>query len=105
VLEIAPEMCIRNLPGESIMAEAFAGIPKVQYEGPESRNPLAFKHYNPQEVVEDKTMAEHLRFSVAYWHAFRNGCADPFGGPTRLMPWDDGSESLENAKNRVRAAF
>jgi len=87
------------------MAEAFAGIPKVQYEGPESRNPLAFKHYNPQEVVEDKTMAEHLRFSVAYWHAFRNGCADPFGGPTRLMPWDDGSESLENAKNRVRAAF
>jgi len=87
------------------MKEAFAGIKKIKYEGPDSKNPLAFKHYNPDQLVEGKTMAEHLRFSVAYWHAFRNGCGDQFGGPTRLMPWDDGSESLENAKNRVRAAF
>ena len=50
-------------------------------------------------------MAEHLRFSVAYWHTFRNGNADPFGAPTRLMPWDNGSNSVENAQNRVRAAF
>jgi len=87
------------------MAEAFSGIPKIQYEGPKSRNPLAFKHYNAQEQVEGKTMAEHLRFSVAYWHTFRNDCADPFGDGTRLTPWDDGSESIANAKNRVRAAF
>ena len=87
------------------MGEAFPGISRIEYEGPESKNPLAFKHYNPEEVVEGKPMAEHLRFSVAYWHAFRNGCADPFGPPTRLMPWDDGSESIENAQNRARVAF
>jgi len=87
------------------MGEAFAGISKIEFEGPESKDPLAFKHYNAAEVVEGKTMADHLRFGVAYWHAFRNGCADQFGAPTRQMPWDDGSESIENARNRVRAAF
>ncbi|NLH16605.1 MAG: xylose isomerase [Phycisphaerae bacterium] len=87
------------------MKEAFAGIKKIEYEGPESKNPLSFKHYNPDQIVEGKTMFDHLRFSVAYWHAFRNGCGDQFGGPTRLMPWDDGSGSIENAQNRVRAAF
>ena len=87
------------------MGEAFPGISRIEYEGPESKNPLAFKHYNAEELVEGKSMADHLRFSVAYWHAFRNGCADPFGGATRLMPWDDGSDSVENAQNRVRAAF
>ncbi len=87
------------------MAVAFPGISKIQYEGPESKNPLAFKHYNPDEMVEGKSMREHLRFSVAYWHAFRNGGADPFGGPTRQMPWDDGSDRIANAQNRVRAAF
>ncbi len=87
------------------MREAFAGIKKIEYEGPESKNPLSFKHYNPDQIVEGKTMFDHLRFSVAYWHAFRNGGGDQFGGPTRLMPWDDGSDSIENAQNRVRAAF
>ncbi len=87
------------------MKEAFPGVGTIAYEGPKSKNALAFKHYNPQEVVAGKTMSEHLRFSVAYWHAFRNGCADQFGQPTRLMPWDDGSETVQNAINRVRAAF
>ena len=87
------------------MAEAFAGIGRIAFEGPQSKNPLAFKHYNAEEVVEGKSMAEHLRFSVAYWHAFRNLCADQFGQPTRLAPWDDGTDSVENAQNRVRAAF
>ena len=87
------------------MAEAFPGIGKIQYEGPKSKNQLAFKHYNPEQKVAGKTMAEHLRFSVAYWHSFRNGCADPFGGPTRRMPWDDGSDTVKNAQNRVKAAF
>jgi len=87
------------------MAEAFPGIGKIEYEGPGSTSRLAFKHYNAEEVVDGKTMAEHLRFSVAYWHTFRNGCADQFGAATRQMPWDDGSESIANAQNRVRAAF
>jgi xylose isomerase len=87
------------------MAEAFPGIGKIRYEGPKSKAALAFKHYNPDEKVEGKRMADHLRFSVAYWHAFRNRCADQFGGGTRLMPWDDGSDSLANAQERVRAAF
>ncbi len=87
------------------MKEAFSGIAKIQFEGPKSKNPLAFKHYDPAAMVEGKTMAEHFRFSVAYWHAFRNGCADQFGQATRQMPWDDGSNSVENAQRRVRAAF
>ena len=87
------------------MKEAFPGIKKIEYEGPESKNPLAFKHYNPDQLVEGKTMADHLRFSVAYWHAFRNGGGDQFGMPTRIMPWDDGTESVENAQNRVKVAF
>ena len=87
------------------MAEAFPDVKKVKYEGPKSKNPLAFKHYNAEEVVEGKNMAEHLRFSVAFWHAFRNDCKDQFGVGTRRMPWDDGSDSLANAANRVRAAF
>ena len=87
------------------MSEAFPGIGRIQYEGPDSPNPLSFKHYDPDQVVEGKKMTDHLRFSVAYWHAFRNACADPFGAGTRQMPWDDGSESVENACNRVRAAF
>ncbi len=87
------------------MAEAFPGIGKIQYEGPDSKNPLAFKHYNAEELIEGKRMAEHLRFGVAYWHTFRNGGADPFGQATRLMPWDDGTESIANATHRVKAAF
>ena len=87
------------------MAEAFAGIKKIQYEGPKSKNPLAFKRYDAEEVVEGKTMAEHLRFSVAFWHAFGSDGHDQFGVGTRLMPWDDGTDSLANAANRVRVAF
>jgi xylose isomerase len=87
------------------MPEAFPGISKIQYEGPDSKNPLAFHHYNPDEVIAGKTMAEHLRFSVCYWHTFRGTGADPFGVGTMQRPWDDGSNSLDNAKNRVRVAF
>jgi len=87
------------------MEEAFPGIDKIRFEGPQSKDPLTFKHYNPEEVVLGKKMKDHLRFSVAFWHAFRNACADQFGMPTRLMPWDDGSDSLANAKNRIRVAF
>ena len=84
---------------------AFPEIGKIQYEGPTSKNPLAFRHYNAEEVVAGCAMKDHLRFSVAYWHTFRGGGADPFGAPTALRPWDDGSESVENAIQRVRVAF
>ena len=83
----------------------FPSIKSIPYEGPKSRNPLAFKHYNPEEIVEGKSLREHLRFSVCYWHTFRGTGADPFGAPTLQRPWDDGSESVDNAKRRVDAAF
>jgi len=83
----------------------FPGIPKIAYEGPKSKNPFAFKHYNPDELVEGKSMREHLRFAAPYWHVMRNPLADPFGGGTALMPWDDGSNSVANAQKRVRVFF
>jgi xylose isomerase len=86
-------------------AFAFPEISKIGYGGPKSKNPLAFKYYDADEVVEGKTMRDHLRFSVAYWHTFRGRGVDMFGAPTINRPWDDNSDSLENAKRRVRAAF
>ncbi len=84
---------------------AFPDTTKIPYEGPSSKNPLAFKHYDADELVEGKPMREHLRFSVAYWHTFRGTGNDPFGPGTALRPWDDGTASLDNATNRVRVAF
>ena len=83
----------------------FPKIKKIKYEGPDSKNPLSFKWYNENEIVAGKTMKEHLRFSVVYWHTFRNPLSDPFGVGTAFRPWDDGSESVKNAQKRVRAAF
>src|SRR3954464_8990180 len=87
------------------MPEAFPNISKIQYEGPKSRNPLAFKWYNPEEVVEGKKMKDLLRFSVTYWHTFRGMGADMFGVGTMQRPWEAAVDSVENAKNRVRVAF
>ncbi|MHB0955277.1 MAG: xylose isomerase [Pirellulaceae bacterium] len=84
---------------------AFPDVQKIRYEGPDSKNPLAFRWYNENEVVEGKTMKDHFRFSVVYWHTFRGTGADPFGPGTMDRPWDDGSNSVENAIRRVRAAF
>ncbi len=85
--------------------EFFPGIPVIPFEGSKSKNPLAFKHYNAEELVGGKSMREHLRFAAAYWHTMRNGLADPFGDATAERPWDDGSDSIENAKRRVWAMF
>jgi xylose isomerase len=87
------------------MKEAFPDIQKIQFEGPQSRNPLAFKHYNADEVVGGKKMRDHMRFGVAYWHAMRNSLSDPFGGGTAQRPWDDGTDSVANAQRRVWACF
>ena len=87
------------------MVEAFSEVSKIEYEGPYSRNPLSFRHFNGQEMVAGKTMAEHLRFASAYWHTMRNPLSDPFGVGTAQMPWDDGGDSVENAQTRVRVFF
>src|SRR5438876_10429041 len=87
------------------MPAAFAKVPVIRYEGPKSKNPLAFKHYNSTELVEGKTMGDHLRFSVTYWHTFRGLGADMFGVGTAIRPWEDGTNSVEMAQKRVRVAF
>lgn len=84
---------------------AFPEVTKIRYEGPDSDNPLAFRWYNPDEVVAGKTMKDHLRFTVVYWHTMRGTGSDPFGSGTMLRPWDDGTDSVENACNRARVAF
>ncbi len=87
------------------MADFFPDVPRIKYEGPQSKNPLAFKHYNADEVVEGQKLKDLLRFSVCYWHTFRGTGTDPFGAATLLRPWDDGSSSVENALKRVDVAF
>src|SRR5262245_43629940 len=83
----------------------FPEVAKIRYEGPDSTNPLAFRHYNAEEVVEGKPMREHLRLSVAYWHTFRRTRADPFGPGCAVRPWEDVTDSVEMAIKRVRVAF
>ncbi len=83
----------------------FPEIDKIKYEGPDSKNPLAFRHYNPDEKVEGKSMKEHLRFAVCYWHTFRGTGNDPFGPGCARRPWEDGSDSVEMAAKRVKVAF
>ncbi|MCC5905380.1 MAG: xylose isomerase [Balneolaceae bacterium] len=85
--------------------EYFPGINKIEYEGPESDNPLAFTHYDEDRVVAGKTMKDHFRFAVAYWHSFCNENSDPFGVGTRQFPWDKSSDPIDNAKFRLDAAF
>lgn len=85
--------------------EFFKGIGQVNYEGVESDNPLAFRWYNPQQVVAGKTMEEHFKFACAYWHSFNANGSDPFGGATHIFPWDAKSDVIERAKDKMDAAF
>ncbi|HMB74308.1 MAG TPA: xylose isomerase [Gammaproteobacteria bacterium] len=85
--------------------EYFPGIPVIGYEGPESDNPLAFKAYDAERIVGDKTMREHLRFSVCYWHTFGGEGADPFGPGTRALPWRASNDPMAAAENTLDAAF
>src|SRR3972149_6763454 len=84
---------------------AFPEISRIPFEGPQSKNPLAFRYYDENEKVAGKSMKDHLRFSVVYWHTFRGTGSDAFGPGTAVRPWDDGSESVENAQRRARAGF
>lgn len=87
------------------MSEFFKEVSKVQFEGAKSDNPLAFKYYNPDEVVGNKTMKEHLRFAVAYWHTFQGTGGDPFGVGTAKRSWDNVTDPMELAKLKVEANF
>ncbi|WP_378956778.1 xylose isomerase [Pelosinus sp. sgz500959] len=82
----------------------FNNVGKIAYEGAKSKNPFAFKYYNPEELVAGKTMEEQLRFSVAYWHTFTGDGSDPFGSGTMLRPWDK-LTGMDQAKARLEAAF
>jgi len=84
---------------------ALPDINKIKFEGPDSKNPLAFRHYDENELVEGKPMKDQLRFSVAYWHTMRGTGADPFGPGTMIRPWEGPDDTVENAVNRVQVAF
>ena len=87
------------------MPAAFPKIKAIRYEGSDSKNPLAFKHYNPAEVVEGKSMKDHLRFSAVYWHTMRGMGSDMFGVGTMRRPWEDGTNSVKMALKRVPVMF
>lgn len=85
--------------------EFFPGIGKIKYEGPQSRNPLAFKWYDANKVVAGKPMKDYLRYAVAYWHTLCGDGGDPFGPGTKQFPWDTAADPMDNAKDRMDAAF
>ena len=85
--------------------EYYKGIGEIKYEGKNSDNPLAFKYYNPTQVVAGKTMNEHFKFAVAYWHTFCGVGADPFGPGTQNFPWDQSNDPIQAAKDKADAAF
>jgi len=84
----------------------FPEVPgSIPFEGPKSKNPLAFKYYNASEKVGGKSMEDHLRFSVCFWHTFKATGADPFGVATLQRPWDSASDPIQKAKDTLDAAF
>ncbi len=83
----------------------FPNIGRVAFEGPDSTNPLAFRHYDAGRVVMGRPLADWMRFAVAYWHSFCGNGSDPFGAPTRPMPWLDASDPIQRAKDKADAAF
>ncbi|MCS6770650.1 MAG: xylose isomerase [Kiritimatiellae bacterium] len=87
------------------MNEYFPDVPPIRYEGPESKNPLAFKVYDPAAKVGGRTMADHLKFAVCYWHTFKGTGSDPFGGPVYDRPWNVGSDPMEVARRTLDACF
>ncbi len=88
-----------------IPIEFFPGIEPVRYEGPGSDNHLSFKYYDENYVVAGKTMKEHFRFAMAYWHSMCNAGGDPFGPGTRKFPWNVSNDPVKNAEARLHAAF
>ena len=85
--------------------EFFPGIGQIQFEGRESKNPLAFHYYDADKVVMGKTLKDHLRFAMAYWHTLCAEGGDQFGGGTKSFPWNDGTDAITRAKYKMDAAF
>ena len=85
--------------------EYFKGINKIQFEGKESDNPMAFKYYNPEQIVAGKSMKEWFKFSIAYWHTFCGQGSDPFGPGTQNFAWNSSSDAIQAAKDKTDAAF
>ncbi len=85
--------------------EYFKGIGQINYEGKDSDNPLAFKYYNPDQIVAGKTMRDHFKFAIAYWHTFCGQGSDPFGPGTQNFLWDQSSDAVQAAKDKADAAF
>ncbi|HYC87451.1 MAG TPA: xylose isomerase [Chryseosolibacter sp.] len=85
--------------------EYFKGIGQIKYEGKDSDNPLAFKYYDATKKVGKKTMEEHLRFAIAYWHTFCGTGGDPFGAPTKNFPWLESHDPVQCALDKADAAF
>jgi xylose isomerase len=87
------------------MSDYFPKVGKIKYEGPDSKNPLAFKYYNPKKKILGKTMAEHLRFAVCYWHTFKGAGADPFGPGTMIRNYNLSDDPMDVARMTMEAAF
>lgn len=85
--------------------EYFKGIGTINYEGPQSDNPLAFRWYDADKQVAGRSMRDWLRFACAYWHSFNGSGADPFGEPTHIFPWDESKDPLQRARDKADAAF
>ncbi|HUB66021.1 MAG TPA: xylose isomerase [Candidatus Methylacidiphilales bacterium] len=83
----------------------FPRVRRIAFEGPLTTNPLAFRYYDPDEIIGGKKLKDQLRFSIAYWHSFRGVGSDPFGVATMIRPWEKGKDPVSIAKTRMDAAF
>src|ERR1044072_683357 len=99
------DITAKNKTNRAAKKEFFKVVPEIKFEGRETDNPFAFRWYDENKKVAGKTMKEHLRFAVAYWHSFCGNGADPFGGPTHIFPWDEKSDPVERGKDKMDAAF
>ena len=88
-----------------MVKQYFPEIGKIQFEGKDSKNPMAFRYYNPEQVVAGRKMKDWLRFSMAWWHTLCAEGADQFGGGTKSFPWNESECALERAKAKMDAGF
>ncbi len=85
--------------------EHFKGIGEIKFEGVGSDNPLAFRWYKEDQIVAGKTMKEHFKFAMAYWHSLCGSGQDPFGGPTHTYSWNESNDTIQRMKDKADAAF
>ena len=83
----------------------FPSIGKINFEGKESKNPLAFRYYNPDKVVYGRKMKDWFKFSMAYWHTLCSESSDPFGGNTKSFDWNKATDPVQAAKDKLDAGF